>query len=88
MYNIGVEYVYNGQFAVRAGYVSEDKFKGNRKYLTVGLGLKYNVFGINLAYLVGTSNQRNPLDNTLRFSLLLDFNQGKTANEEIIEGDF
>jgi hypothetical protein len=88
MYNIGVEYVYNGQFAVRAGYVSEDKFKGNRKYLTVGLGLKYNVFGINLAYLVGTSNQRNPLDNTLRFSLLLDFNQGKTTNEEIIEGDF
>jgi hypothetical protein len=69
----GLEYWYAQQFAVRAGYFYEDNTKGGRRYLTTGLGLKYNIFGINLSYLVPTSNQRNPLDNTLRFSLLFDF---------------
>ena len=46
--------------------------KGDRQYLTVGLGVKYNIFGINLSYLVPTNNRRNPLDNTLRFSLMFD----------------
>lgn len=73
MYSFGVEYWYDQQFAVRAGYFSEHQSKGNRKFLTVGLGLKYNIFGLNLSYLVPTTNQQNPLDNTLRFSLLFDF---------------
>ena len=72
-YSFGAEYWYDKQFAVRAGYYMEHPEKGNRKYLTVGLGLKYNIFGLNLSYLVPTTNQRNPLDNTLRFSLLFDF---------------
>ena len=73
MYSFGVEYWYDKQFAVRAGYYAEHATKGNRKFFTVGLGLKYNVFGLNFSYLVPTTNQRNPLDNTLRFSLLFDF---------------
>ena len=72
-WTVGAEYWYAQQFAVRAGYFHEDQTKGGRRYLTAGLGLKYNIFGINLSYLVPTSNQRNPLDNTLRFSLLFDF---------------
>ena len=78
-FSAGVEYWYAQQFAVRAGYFYEDQTKGDRQYLTAGLGLKYNIFGINLSYLVPTSNQRNPLDNTLRFSLLFDF--GQTDNQ-------
>ncbi len=74
-YSIGLEYWYDNQFAVRAGYFYEHPTKGNRKYLTVGLGVKYNIFGLNLSYLVPTSNQRNPLDNTLRFTLMFDFDQ-------------
>jgi hypothetical protein len=70
---IGVEYWYDDQFAVRTGYFNEHYSKGNRKYFSVGLGVKYNIFGLNFSYLVPTSNQRNPLDNTLRFSLLFDF---------------
>jgi len=73
MYSIALEYWYDKQFSVRAGYFNEHSTKGNRKYFTVGLGIKYNVFGLNFSYLVPTSNQRNPLDNTLRFSLLFDF---------------
>jgi hypothetical protein len=69
----GAEYWYDDQFAVRMGYFYEHYSKGNRKYFSVGLGVKYNIFGLNLSYLVPTSNQRNPLDNTLRFSLLFDF---------------
>ena len=72
-YSVGLEYWYDKQFAVRAGYFHEDPTKGNRKYFTVGLGLKYNIFGLNFSYLVPTSNRTNPLDNTLRFSLVFDF---------------
>jgi hypothetical protein len=73
MFSFGLEYWYDKQFAVRAGYFRESRSKGDRQYFTVGLGLKYNVFGLNFSYLVPTTNQRNPLDNTLRFSLLFDF---------------
>jgi hypothetical protein len=70
---IGAEYWYDDQFAVRMGYFYENYSKGNRKYFSVGLGVKYNIFGLNFSYLVPTTNQRNPLDNTLRFSLVFDF---------------
>jgi hypothetical protein len=75
-YSIGAEYWYDDQFALRAGYFSEHQQKGGRKYLTLGLGLKYNVFGINMSYLISagqTALNSNPLDKTLRFSLLFDF---------------
>ena len=68
----GMEYWYDKQFAFRAGYFYEDKTKGNRKYFTLGAGLRYNVFGLDLAYLIPT-DQRNPLENTLHFTLTFDF---------------
>lgn len=80
MYSLGVEYMYDEQFAVRAGYYTEHVDKGARRYFTVGLGIKYNIFALNFSYLVPTSNQRNPLDNTLRFSLLFNFG-GEGATE-------
>jgi len=72
----GVEYWYDKQFAIRAGYFYEHATKGNRKYFTLGAGLKYNVFGLDFAYLIPTQ-QRNPLENTLRFSLTFDFSAFK-----------
>ncbi|MCG7857556.1 type IX secretion system outer membrane channel protein PorV [Flavihumibacter sp.] len=70
----GIEYWYQEQFALRAGYFYEDKTKGNRKYFTVGAGIRYNVFGLNLSYIVpsGSGVNQNPLSNTLRFSLIFD----------------
>lgn len=74
MYSVGVEYWYNNQFAIRAGHFNEHRLKGNRKYVNLGLGLKYNVFGLNFSYLISTSSTpNNPLENTLRFSLTFDF---------------
>jgi hypothetical protein len=73
-FSIGGEYWYNNQFALRAGYFWEDATKGNRKYFTMGIGIKYNIFGLNFSYLIpsGSGVNRNPLSNTLRFSLLFD----------------
>lgn len=72
--SLGAEYWYKNQFAVRAGYFYENPEKGNRKYFTLGVGLKYNLFGFNFSYLLPTGSgvNRNPLSNTLRFSLLFD----------------
>ncbi len=72
-YSLGVEYWYDKQFAVRAGYYYENPRKGDRQFITVGMGIKYNVFAMDLSYLVPTNNRRNPLDNTLRFTLQFDF---------------
>lgn len=72
----GAEYWYADQFALRGGYFYEDKTKGNRRYFTAGVGIKYNVFGLNFSYLIPTGSgiNQNPLANTLRFSLVFDFN--------------
>jgi hypothetical protein len=72
--SLGGEYWYNNQFALRAGYFFESKEKGNRRYFTAGLGVKYNIFGFNFAYLLpsGSGVSRNPLSNTLLFSFMFD----------------
>ena len=68
---IGVEYCYNQQFSLRAGYHHENEYKGNRKYYTLGAGFKMSVFSLDGAYLISAA-QSNPLDQTLRFSLSFD----------------
>ena len=57
----GLEYWYNNQFVVRGGFFFEDPTKGGRQFFTLGLGLKYNVFGLDFSYLIPSSNQQNPL---------------------------
>lgn len=76
----GAEYMYNNQFAFRAGYFYEAPTKGDRKYFTLGVGLNYNMFGLNFSYLIpsGQGVNRNPLSNTLRFTLI--FNLDKDTN--------
>jgi len=83
-YGVGVEYWYDKQFAIRGGYFHEHPTKGNREYFTLGAGLKYNVFGLDFAYLIPVE-QRNPLENTLRFTLLFDFEAltGSGSDESI-----
>jgi hypothetical protein len=78
-YSAGFEYWYDKQFALRAGYFYEHPTKGNRQYFTFGAGIKYNIFGLDLSYLVPTT-QRNPLENTLRFSLTFNFESPEVKN--------
>ena len=70
-WSLGAEYVYNDQFSLRAGYHHESENKGNRKYFTVGAGFRMNVFSLNAGYVIATAKS-NPLDQTLRFTLLFD----------------
>jgi len=69
---VGLEYWYAKQFSVRGGYFHESTMKGGRQFFTLGVGLRYNVFGLDFSYLIPTE-QQNPLANTLRFTLVFDF---------------
>ncbi|HTF02586.1 MAG TPA: type IX secretion system outer membrane channel protein PorV [Bacteroidia bacterium] len=79
---VGTEYWYNETFAIRLGYFYEAPTKGNRQFFTLGAGIKYNVFGLDFAYLIPTNAQRSPLQNTLRFTLTFDFDAFKSQNNE------
>ncbi len=70
---LGAEYWYQDSFALRTGYFNESVEKGARKYLTLGAGFKYNIVKIDVSYLFSASKVRNPLENTLRFSLSFNF---------------
>ena len=76
---LGAEYLYNQTFSVRTGFFHESKMKGNRRYMTFGAGLRYNVFNIDVSYLVPINNKAtsgtNPLEGTLRFSLTFNLDQ-------------
>jgi hypothetical protein len=78
--NMGMEYWYNKTFAGRLGYFLESRDKGNRKYLTVGLGFRKEKFGIDVAYIVPTNRREHPLAETLRFTVMLQV-QGKNESE-------
>lgn len=77
--NIGAEYWYEDQFAIRGGYFHEAKTKGGRQYFTLGVGIRYNVFGLDISYLKPIQ-QRHPLENTLRFTLLFDLDAFTNQN--------
>ena len=72
---LGAEYVYQDAFMIRTGYFNESEEKGSRKFFTLGAGFRFNSAQIDLSYLFSTSQVRNPLENTLRFSLT--FNLGE-----------
>lgn len=69
--SIGLEYAYNQQFFLRAGYFHESKFSGNRQYFGMGAGFALNVIKIDASYMIATA-QNSPLDQTLRFTLSFD----------------
>ena len=68
----GLEYWYNNLFALRGGYFYENPYNGNRKFLTLGAGIRYNIVGVDFSYIYALE-ENSPLANTMRFSLLLDF---------------
>ncbi len=81
-YSVGAEYWYAKRFAIRGGYFYEHPTKGNRRFFTLGLGLKYNVFNLDFSYLIATDPRHNPLTNTLRFTMIFDFDSFKDQNKK------
>jgi hypothetical protein len=72
-YSIGAEYLYQDSFAFRLGYFYENPEKGARRFYTIGAGFKYNIVKVDVSYLFSASQVKNPLENTLRFSLSFAF---------------
>lgn len=85
MTSVGIEYWYDKTFAARLGYFNEASNKGNRKYLTIGLGFNKNRFGIDVAYLVPTAKREHPLAETLRFTLLFNITENNSAEESVTD---
>jgi len=77
---LGAEYSYQEAFMFRAGYFNESEEKGSRRFFTLGAGFKFKAAQIDLSYLFSTAQVRNPLENTLRFSLT--FNLGEEFYNE------
>ena len=73
---VGMEYIYDRIVALRGGYFSEPKAAGNRRFFTMGAGVKYDLFAVDFSYIL-TIEDNHPLANTLRFSLLVDWGQLK-----------
>jgi hypothetical protein len=84
MVSIGTEYWYNQFFAARVGYFNEAKNKGNRKYFTAGVGFRKNAFGFDIAYLVPVNKRESPLAETVRFTLLFQFDKIRAEEEESV----
>lgn len=76
-FSVGAEYSYEDMFMLRAGYYYEDAIRGDRKYFSVGAGFNYDIYGINLSYIVPSGNgiTRNPLSNTLRLGVTFNFSK-------------
>lgn len=74
-YSVGAEYLYQDSFALRTGYFHESPDKGARKFFTLGAGFKYNVVKVDVSYLFSAGKIKNPLENTLRFSLTFNFGE-------------
>jgi hypothetical protein len=72
-YSVGTEYLYQDSFAFRLGYFHESPIKGARKFFSLGAGFKYNIVKVDVSYLFSASKVKNPLENTLRFSLSFNF---------------
>lgn len=72
--SVGAEYWYGAPrlIALRAGYFYEDPSNGNRKFVTLGAGIRYSVYGFDFSY-ISAIEENHPLANTLRFGLLVNF---------------
>ncbi|MEX1240596.1 MAG: type IX secretion system outer membrane channel protein PorV [Cyclobacteriaceae bacterium] len=84
MTSVGIEYWYRNIFAGRIGYFNENINKGNRKYLTLGVGFRKESFGIDVAYVVPTNQREHPLAETLRFTLLMHINSRTVDEDETV----
>ena len=80
-WGVGSEYNFQDSFALRGGYFNESLEKGSRRYFTLGAGFSLDFAEIDISYLFSTSKVRNPLENTLRFSII--FNLGNPQVEQL-----
>lgn len=81
----GMEYWYKNTFSGRLGYFLESKDKGNRKYMTAGIGLRTDKLGLDIAYLVPTNKRENALAETIRFTVHIMFKNVEKEDESVTD---
>lgn len=76
--SMGLEYWYGTPgdflFALRTGFFYEDPNYGNRKFVTFGAGIRYDIYGFDFSYIttsVFKGGENHPLSDTLRFTVLI-----------------
>ena len=74
--SMGLEYWYGTPgdflFALRSGFFYEDPSYGNRKFITFGAGIRYDIYGFDFSYIttsVFKGGENHPLSDTLRFTV-------------------
>lgn len=73
LWKVGAEYNFDRLVFIRAGYHYENKERGDRQYLTFGAGVAYKIVHLDGSYLVPTTGNHNPLANSFRLSMSIDF---------------
>jgi len=93
--SMGLEYWYGNMaldgfmFALRAGYFYEDPSFGNRKFVTMGAGIRYDLYGFDFSYIttdVFKGGENHPLSDTLRFTLLIGWGNTPSSNRGFPRG--
>ena len=93
--SMGLEYWYGNMaldgfmFALRAGYFYEDPSYGNRKFITMGAGIRYDLYGFDFSYIttdVFEGGENHPLSDTLRFTLLIGWGNTPSSNKGFPRG--
>jgi hypothetical protein len=91
--SMGLEYWYGTPgdflFAFRTGYFYEDPAYGNRKFLTMGAGIRYDIYGFDFSYIttgVFKDGENHPLSDTLRFTLLIGWGAPAQTNQGFPRG--
>ncbi len=70
-HSVGLEYSYGSLISLRVGYFYEDPKFGDRKFITFGGGIGFNLFNIDFSYI--SASKDHPLAETMRFSLGIKF---------------
>ncbi len=68
-YRAGLEYLMYEIFAARVGYFYEAPSKGGRQYFTLGAGIQYSSFALDLGYQSPIGNQNSVLNKTFSMTL-------------------
>lgn len=77
----GIEYRFRDFISLRSGFFYENPSLGNRRFATVGAGVRFKSIGIDGSYLMSVT-QNNPISNTMRVSLSYIFkNRAKKTDK-------
>ncbi|MDP2303621.1 MAG: PorV/PorQ family protein [Ignavibacteria bacterium] len=89
----GLEYWYSipGEFSfgLRSGIFYEDPSFGNRKFMTLGAGIRYDIYGFDFSYIstsVFKGGENHPLSDTLRFTLLVGWGAVPESSQGLPRG--